>query len=271
MSFRNIVITCLFCLLPLFLFAEGSRESAAFVLKYCPDPAELEVRRADGSRIEEPAPGLRLQAGAFLHTEATVAEFRIEPSGSIIKIGRHTDLATRDLTRHEGGRTLLEVTSGILRSVVAPREAGEFSIETPTAVSGVRGTDFGVHVEPGRSESVFVLAGEVQVRRRDGKSILLEGGTATDLLVTPLQAVPLEDTEYDRLPEDLDFEALEPAEAEESEGESETDGAGGETDSGETDGVGGESDGGESDGGSTDGGDSDSSDGSDGSGDGEED
>ncbi|MEW5945876.1 MAG: FecR family protein [bacterium] len=61
------------------------------------------------------------------------------------------------------------------------QKGGAFSVRTPTAVAGVRGTEFDVAVDEDGSSSVHVLEGAVAVFNELGR-VLAEEGMATEIL-----------------------------------------------------------------------------------------
>ena len=80
-------------------------------------------------------------------------------------------------------QTALEVAYGKIRAKVTEitQSGGSFEIRTPTAVAGVIGTDFLVHVDEQGETNVTCLKGKVKVRNADakvkGEEIIPEGHT----------------------------------------------------------------------------------------------
>ena len=83
-------------------------------------------------------------------------------TGSAIRISESTTLTVASLAGGEGGETRLKMNhGGILANVQKASSAEEFSVVTPTAVAGVRGTKFGVNVAEDGRPRVKVIEGKV--------------------------------------------------------------------------------------------------------------
>jgi hypothetical protein len=106
------------------------------------------VRTGKGSRLE-----LELPDGSFLRFDENTS-FTILASGYREKEERR-DIRVRMLL----GKAWARVSRFLLGR-------GRFSIETPTAVAGVRGTVYRLNLNQDRSATVKVYDGEVEVRRR---------------------------------------------------------------------------------------------------------
>jgi hypothetical protein len=87
--------------------------------------------------------------------------------GSIISIAEHTRVRIERVERRASvGRTKLALVSGALRLLVAKvAPAGNFEVETETAIAAVRGTDWLMEAGPEQT-SVALLAGAVAVSSR---------------------------------------------------------------------------------------------------------
>jgi hypothetical protein len=90
--------------------------------------------------------------------------------GTIISIAEHTRVRIERVERVErrppGGRARLALVSGALRLLVAKvAPAGNFEVETETAIAAVRGTDWLMEAGPEQT-SVALLAGAVAVSSR---------------------------------------------------------------------------------------------------------
>jgi hypothetical protein len=87
--------------------------------------------------------------------------------GTIISIAEHTRVRIERVERRASvGRTKLALVSGALRLLVAKvAPAGNFEVETETAIAAVRGTDWLMEAGPEQT-SVALLAGAVAVSSR---------------------------------------------------------------------------------------------------------
>lgn len=132
--------------------------------------------------------GYKAKAGDIVSTRHG-AHLRL-PNGSNIELGENTSLR---LTKIGGDSqaTTLDLFSGNVRSSVLPmmNKGSSFSVKTPIATVGVRGTDFSVSYEPAAATStqtasgsseVDVFEGTVQVDQ-DGKSESIKSGNGLTL------------------------------------------------------------------------------------------
>lgn len=273
---RNwILVAVVFVVSALPLVAAGASAAAEARLEYADALGELNVRDGEGDAVLPVELGMKVPLGGLLHTRRTTAELILEPDHAILRVARDTTVHLRGLSKRRRGRTLLRLDEGSLRSIVEPlRGLKRFEVQTPSAVVGVRGTDFRIDIDPGVRETVIVFDGVVEVRRDDGETTTLTTGQTVDLLDPDLSVQDLDDGELEELDEESEPDELDPedVESEEERDDGDDDGdddaAAGGSDSG-TDG--GDSADSGSSGGSTSGGDSDSGDSDSDGGDGEED
>ncbi len=128
-------------------------------------------------------------------------------SGTKMRIGACSSakLESAAIIINGSDRIALRLESGSILSNVAKQSApGQFTVQTPTALAGVRGTEFmieeGRTCEPGSSGSVTrVSDGAVEVSGKDGKPVLVESGkkVTADANGTRVEAMP--NTERDEL------------------------------------------------------------------------
>ncbi len=125
--------------------------------------------------------GDRLQAvgdGIATNTQAT-ATLVVDTGIGQVTIGQKTRLRIRSLQAvPSGGRiTQLEVTGGQARLKVRPFSNPDSRVEivTPAGITGVRGTEFGVSVQPQGKSAVATLEGTV-VATAQGQSVAVEAG-----------------------------------------------------------------------------------------------
>lgn len=128
--------------------------------------------------------GLRVETGADSGTKMT-----FDPSGSLT-VGANTRVTIdKVVVDRATGRSdsALSVLAGTVRLALGRLFGGEVAVDTPTAVVGVKGTDFRVEVEEGTGTTVvLVTEGEVSVRSKAGGEVTVRAGQRT--LVAPGQA-----------------------------------------------------------------------------------
>lgn len=172
----------------------------------------LEVRQVSGlvsyqrGSTSQPARvGTRLQAvgDSLLTGDRSDARLAVDTGVGFVQVSEKTILRVQRLESvADGGRiTYLEVPQGQVRLQVRSftNPSSELEIRTPANVSGVRGTDFGVSVQPDGKTGVATLEGGVQVAA-EGEAVAVTGGFQ-NLTVPgepPQPPVPLtEDTRLD--------------------------------------------------------------------------
>ncbi|MFP4330687.1 MAG: FecR family protein [Alkalispirochaetaceae bacterium] len=210
MKTKTLLVTAVSFLLPVIAFAQAEPYA---VLEFYGDDTEIAVFDEDDFEVSFFL-GMDLSPGDRIETGSTTAELRLEPNGTIMKIDENT-VFTLGSVQGRGGASRTEVVlgRGRLRSVAARIRGSEYTVRTPGAVAGVRGTDFVVDVVEGAAETVSVLEGLVSFSRDDtGESLDLAAGQQADARGQTFEAVELSPGEIARLSEDLAFEALDPGE-----------------------------------------------------------
>ncbi|MFQ3620186.1 MAG: FecR family protein [Spirochaetales bacterium] len=194
--------------LPWMLF--GQRKPVA-VLEYFDPPEGIEIMDAEGYRVVEVYMGLQLSEGERIRTTNSTAELRLLPNGSIIKLSRNTDFRIEALEGSKSKDTnAFTLAAGKIRTVAAKKLGSQYEVRTPSAVCGVRGTDFGMEVVPGAREGVAVLEGAVEFSKTTGEKILIGAGQAADVFAPVFQPLTLTASQMQALFQDLTFNKLDP-------------------------------------------------------------
>ena len=111
--------------------------------------------------------GDRLQAvgDRIITGNNSTATLFVDTGVGAVEVGEKTILRVRqlDVATDNGRITRLEVPTGNVRLRVRPftNKGSQFEIQTPVGVSGVRGTEFGVAVQPNGKTGLAVLEGRV--------------------------------------------------------------------------------------------------------------
>ena len=125
-----------------------AQQSPVAILEFYDDEFELVITDANGFDVSFYL-GMGLSPGDQVITGDSSAELRLDPNGSIVRIAPATTFTIGSFQgRDAATETSFAVERGRMR-MVAARVTGRdsrYSIVTPTAVAGVRGTDFGVSV-----------------------------------------------------------------------------------------------------------------------------
>lgn len=174
----------------------------------------LEVRQVAGTvtyrhgqTSQRAANGNRLQAvgDAILTGRNSSAVLAIDTGVGFVNVAENTTLRVQNLQRTvRGGQiTQLEVTGGQARLQVRPftNPDSRLEIRTPGGIAGVRGTQFGVSVQPDGKTGVATLEGGVAASAQ-GETVLVSGGYQSLVIPgeRPTPPVPLrEDTRLNLL------------------------------------------------------------------------
>jgi hypothetical protein len=193
------------------------------ILEYFDDDQELQIRDADDFEVNFYL-GIALNPGDQIITGNTSAEIRLEPNGSILRIGRNTRFTVEGLQGREGAeQNSFAMERGRMRMVASRLIRGDesrYSVRTPTAVAGVRGTDFGMTAIPQETgeaaaaavEELYVFSGEVEFESGlTGETISLGAGQRADVFGDEFQPQAMSESEIQERREGLEFTALDPA------------------------------------------------------------
>ena len=196
---------------PGLLFAQSAEPSA--VLAYYEDDTQIEVLDTAGEPVQVYF-GMALQPGDTVRTNSTIAELQLEPNGSIIKLSENTVFTIDELQRSETTSNKFSMAAGKLRAIAASAGLGNrYQVSTPSAVCGVRGTDFGVIAIPGQEERAFVAQGVVEfVQKSTQTAVTLTQGMTANALADTFEAVRLSQEQLQELLQNLQFQQLDPGE-----------------------------------------------------------
>jgi len=145
-------------------FMAAAQSGSRAIIEYIEgDFYEVLVTRPDG--VEDYGDiGMEIDLESTIRTGEATVEIRLDPNGTILNLDRNTLF---ELTSIQGTRnseeTVLTLLQGRLRTVAARNGRGNrYSIKTPTAVCGIRGTEILNTVSPGES-SILCKTGSVEV------------------------------------------------------------------------------------------------------------
>ncbi|MEX2444713.1 MAG: FecR domain-containing protein [Alkalispirochaeta sp.] len=196
------------------------------ILEYFDDDQELQIRDADDFDVNFYI-GIALNPGDQIITEDTSAEIRLEPNGSIIRVSPDTRFIVEGLQGREGAQeNSFAMERGRMRMVASRLIQGDesrYSVRTPTAVAGVRGTDFGLTAIPEQAEEgaetaeaaveeLYVFSGEVAFESGlTGETISLGAGQRANVYDDQFQPQIMSEEEIQERREGLEFVTLDPA------------------------------------------------------------
>lgn len=202
--------------LPFLVAAQATTAQAGgqkFTLEFV-DGSNLKVVLADKSELAFNVgvfEGDTIAAGSTIITGPdTSAEFKLSPNGSIVKLGKGSTFSVKALAVQTGDKNAFQVAAGKIKTIAA--KGSNISVGTPTAICGVRGTDFVVEVEGGK-ELLAVKHGDVQFDKVDATGNLLQtihvlGGQAADALAATFASFSFPVQQYDQEFADMAFTKL---------------------------------------------------------------
>src|SRR6056297_3261690 len=208
-KFNILVLITMVCL-PSLLTAQEADPSA--ILAYYEDGTQIEVLDTAREPVEVYY-GMELQPGDTVRTKATIAELQLEPNGSIVKLSDNTVFTVDELQKSEDTSNKFSIAAGKMRAIAASAGIGNrYQVSTPSAVCGVRGTDFGIIALPGEEERAFVAQGEVEfIQKASQSAVTLTRGMTANALADTFEAVRLSQERLQELLQDMQFEQLDPS------------------------------------------------------------
>ncbi len=183
------------------------------ILEYFEDPYEdMTITDDKGEKLDFFDFGEILPPGFSINTGGGIAEIRLDPNGTILKLAEDTDFAITNLQGHKGSPSNeFKLLGGKLRTIAA-RTTGinYYNVRTPTAVMGVRGTDFINEVSPDNS-SVVVRQGLIEVSPLSGPPVMISKNQSVNTLADNFQAVNIPIDQIEGLFNSMPFKKLSPA------------------------------------------------------------
>jgi len=199
----------------IFLSGTGLWAQNTAVLVYADDDAALELIDSSGTAGSLYI-GEEIKSGETVRTHASSAELQLQPNRSIIKIAPNTVFVLESLgSADTGDANEFALLSGKIRAVAARTSGLErYRIRTPSAVAGVRGTDFSLSVIEGAKDALFVRSGLVEFSRTlvDGTSqvIMVGAGQFADAFASNFAPLTPPADQIEQEFGNLEFTSLDP-------------------------------------------------------------
>lgn len=196
------------------LFAQSTEIKAvlAFVDGYYED---ISIVTLNGEQLEVEE-GMEIPLGSSITTLAgTAVEIELLNNGTIFRVAENTTFEIEDYQGRQGSdSTVITLLQGAIRTVAAKAEMGlNYTIRTPSAVCGIRGTDI-ITEESATGSAVYCKEGSVEVRDADGSSqpVLIGANEMIDTSKATLESKPLSANQIRRQFDNrLGFVSLNPA------------------------------------------------------------
>lgn len=190
---------------------QASTKAPVMTLDYFDNDQQITVTNKDGMAYQFVNIGMQLTPGDRVTTKSSTAELRLDPNGTIVKLAPYTSFSVNSVEGQGQSKTnSFTLNSGTLHAVVARITGANYQFHTNSAVGGIRGTDFGMLVIPGKADQLFVKEGLVEFQKNGGQTIQVGTGQFADALAPTFQAVSLSGAQLASLFKDLDFTKLDP-------------------------------------------------------------
>ena len=172
------------------LFGENPRA----ILTYFDDAGEIEVYDFTGKEISDIYMGYPLLIGYGVQTRSSTAELQLQPNGTIVKLQENSFMKIEEMQGTENAKTnRFALMRGFLRMVASRLFNSNYSVKTPSAVLGVRGTDFSVSVDTDAVSNILVQDGKVEVFNPASRETMkLQAGEGVTVRQRVLQKIEME-------------------------------------------------------------------------------
>ena len=139
----------------------------------------VEVKMSEETKWTPAKEGMKVGSGVMIRCMAASSAFVLWAEGNIIKVYAMTTFELKSLTTDPAKKvenSNVGLTTGKIlakaKSLANPESS--FEVKTPTAIAGVRGTDFGVEVAQDQTTSIAVISGSVAVTAEAIEMIVTE-------------------------------------------------------------------------------------------------
>jgi len=189
------------------------------ILAFAQDEAQIVITSPTNQTLTATL-GMTIPVGSRIQTKGSAAEIQLRPNGTIIRLNPNTTFLIEDLQGAGGGTSNnFALVEGRIRTVAA-RIAGQpqnYSIRTPAAVGGVRGTDFAMFVGIGqdgqKTDWICVQEGEVSYTNLvNNQTLAVKAGQFVNSLAPTFQVQPLSPEQLKAIFDTVPFQGLNPAE-----------------------------------------------------------
>jgi len=197
-------------LLPV-ISAAGVESGAEIVYFENPD-GDLAITTSDGEVLESNF-GVIIPVGSKIKTGSGSLELRLVPNGSILKLSSGTDFELRALQGESGSKeNIFSLLRGKLRTLAARSGRGEhYTIQTPSAICAVRGTEF-INEVGEEGSSILVRHGSVYVEALNGgRWVTLKASQALDTRSSEYRPVTLPFNEMESIFSGFSFMGADPS------------------------------------------------------------
>jgi hypothetical protein len=172
---------------------------------------KIQVFDQNGQPADEISYDTRFSKGWTVTTErGDRVELQLIPNKSIFKISDKTNFTVEDLQSDSGGTNVFKVVLGKARMIASKSTGQEYAVKGYSTTCGVRGTDFGVVIDPMVNETAFVLDGVIDFTNEAGQTIQVAKGMMADAMATVFESVEIPADFKAEIEKTLGFEGVNP-------------------------------------------------------------
>lgn len=202
----------IFLTLLLYPAALFSQNEPIAVLEYFENPSgDMYVTDRFGDPMDQFQTGEPLLPGSSISTGEGIAEIKLHPNGTILKLSEHTEFLLCNLQDFNNSPiNEFELRSGKMR-VIAARNSNKsyYNVRTPTAVMSVLGTDF-INEVGSQKAGIIVRLGTVEVIPFAGNTVVISANQSVDTLADVFEAKSLPLDQVNGLFNSMSFIKLDP-------------------------------------------------------------
>lgn len=197
----------------------GAQNAPRLILAFAQDETQI-VLTLPGNRTSSATLGATIPVGTRIQTNNSAVELQLQPNGTIIRLNPNTTFVVEDLQGVGGGTSNnFNLVGGRLRTVAAKvtGQPQQYSIRTPSAVGGVRGTDFAMFVgndaNGQNTDWICVQEGEVSYTNLvNGQTLAVKAGQFANALAPAFQVQTLAPEQLKAIFDTVPFQKLVPSE-----------------------------------------------------------
>ncbi|MBN1412015.1 MAG: FecR domain-containing protein [Spirochaetales bacterium] len=206
-KFFSYIMIIAFILVPVGLFSQAQ----IVTLEYF-SGGDILINADDGEVLEsvDLYEGMQIKTGWRISTgQDGTAELKMKPNGTIIKLASSTTFTVKALDTGTGKRqNEFEILTGKFRAVAQKFTGGGedyyYRFTSPSAICGVRGTDFGMEVSEGK-EIAFTLTGLIDFINASGSTIAIGAGQMANALASTFQSFTIPGDYMNSINDSLSF------------------------------------------------------------------
>ncbi|MEW6201188.1 MAG: FecR family protein [bacterium] len=157
----------------------------------------VEVKMPGETKWTAAKENMKIGSGTTVKCMANSSAFVKWADGNVVKVYAMTTFELKSITaqpKKNAEKSNVEVTGGkiLAKAKKMMNAESSFEVKTPTAIAGVRGTDFAVEVGENQATSVAVVSGEIAVLAEGVEVVVTESlQTVIEMGQPPVEPTPI--------------------------------------------------------------------------------